>query len=658
MASIGIDLGTTNSCVGWYDGSKQTVEICPNEYGQRTVPSYVAFTEQEQLVGEAAVRQQSRNPTNTIYESKRFIGRTFNDIDQSKLSFPFRIADIGDGNVNFIVKYHNENRVFCPEEIAAIILDKMRSIAETHLGQPVKNAVITVPAYFNDAQRQATRDAGRIAGLEVTRIINEPTAAALAYGLDKSARLSGTDRTVLVFDLGGGTFDTSILSMSADGVFEVRGISGDTRLGGADFDRRLMDYVRNKYHEEFKAPMNIDDDPKLHRRLRTACEKAKCDLSGTQRVDIELENIGPDREDLMVTISRAQFDDMCSDLFKRCMDLVKETLKEAQLTPADIDDIVLVGGSTRIPRIQSMLSSEFAGKELCKSINPDEAVAYGAAIEAAVLAANDPTTELTESNIAPDIVLIDVCPLSLGVETTGGLMSVLISRNTIVPIKRSRLYSTTEDDQTSVTVNVYEGERSAVADNRLLGTFELTGIKPAPRGSPKIRVSFELDADGIFTVSAINETEGADVVSVDGEATQATQATQAMITIQNKGRISDHDVKKYVQDAEANSARDELFSKYIKLKTDFENLLYGIRRTFTETDAEILAKHADPDAIKCVLDVVAEQFSWLEGLSEDNINVDFIQEIQRRRDWVEIDVARSVIDSVNLAIKAAAQSQQ
>jgi L1 cell adhesion molecule like protein len=635
--AIGIDLGTTNSCVGWFDRSKQTVEICPNEYGQRTMPSYVAFNDKQQLVGEAAVRQQAKNPANTLYETKRFIGRSMSDLS-GPVSYPYKLIDIGDGNINFVVHYHDEDRVFCPEEIAAIILDKMRNIASTHLGQPVKSAVITVPAYFNDAQRQATRDAGRIAGLEVTRVLNEPTAAALAYGLDRCDR----DKNVLVFDLGGGTFDTSILSISSDGVFEVRAISGDTALGGADFDRRLMDYVMERYLAIFKVPMNIHDDPKLHRRLRTACEKAKCDLSGASVVDIELDGVGPNREDLSTTISRAQFEELCHDLFKRCMDLVRATLKDAQLQTSEIDDVVLVGGSTRIPKVQSMLSAEFGGKELCKSINPDEAVAYGAAINAALLDSHNVADN--ESDTTPDVVLIDVCPLTLGVETTGGLMSALIERNTIVPVKRSKLYSTTDDNQTSVTINVFEGERAATADNRKLGSFELTGIQPAPRGTPKIRVSFELDADGIFTVSAVDETEHAE------NAEHAENSKPAMLIIQNKGRLSETDVQKYVQDAQSHALRDELFSKFIKLRTDFENLLFGVRRTFTSEAKEILQKHADQDAVQMVLDVVSEQFNWLDSLTNVEVNHELIVELQRRRDWVEYDVARSVVDAVNAKI--------
>lgn len=642
--AIGIDLGTTNSCVGWFDQTRGVVEICPDEYGKRTLPSYVAFCENEQLIGEAAVRQQSRNPENTIYESKRFIGKTFNETLAQQNHYPFRTINIGDDNVNFLVQYHNEDRVFCPEEIGALILEKMRVIAASHTGKTVQYAVITVPAYFNDSQRQATRDAGRIAGLDVIRIINEPTAAAIAYGLDRKAA-SQSDVTVLVFDLGGGTFDTSILTVTRDGVFEVRAISGDTYLGGADFDQRLVHYVQEAYQKKYNCPFNSTNH-KMQQRLRKACEKTKCELSGVQRVDIELEGSGPNGEDFLISVSRAQFNEMCDDLFRKCMDLVRLTLKDANLTCVDINDIVLVGGSTRIPRIQELLSAEFDGKELCKSINPDEAVAHGAAIQAAVLAAALDVDAPSQSTV-PDIILLDVCPLSLGVETTGGLMSALIPRNTIVPVKRSRLYSTTEDNQDTVVINVFEGERANVIDNRKLGDFELSCLPALPRGAPKIRVSFELDADGIFTVSAEDESESTTLTD-----TTASRKAKHVLTIQNnKGRLSEEEVKKYVHDAEQNSIRDGLFTKAIRLKTNFENLLYGVRRTFTETSADILEKHADPEVVKLVIDVVNDQFEWLQAIKDSDPLEELIAELERRSDWVENDVARSVVDAVNLKIQ-------
>lgn len=637
MLAIGIDLGTTNSCVGYYDRTKQSVEICSNEYGQRTTASVVAFTDQEKLVGEAAVRQQSRNPLNTLYETKRFIGRSFQECAGEIRNYPYRVIDLGEDNINFHVRYHDEDRVFCPEEIAAIILDKMRTIVEEQSGiGSVSKAVISVPAYFNDAQRQATRDAGRIAGLDVLRIINEPTCAAIAYGIDKQDY--PRDVNVLIFDLGGGTFDVSLLTLST-GVFEVRAISGDCWLGGSTFDQRIMDYVEDCYEKQFAVPMQSRENPKLRKRLRSVCEKAKCDLSGTARVEIELDGTGPDGADFSVMLSRAKFDELCDDLFKRCMELVRTAIREADLTVNDIDEVVLVGGSTRILKIQSMLSQEFGGKELCKSIDPDLCVAYGAAIQASVLAAAE-SENAEDMDQVPDICLIDVCPLSLGVETVGGLNSVLIPRNSIVPVKKSKLYSTTDDNQTSVSIKVYEGERSSAQDNRLLGSFELEGIQPAPRGAPKIRVCFELDADGIFRVSATDESEGCE-----------EEVTRELTIQNNKGRLSEDEVKKYVADAETHAARDELFAKTVRLRTDFENLLYGIRRTFTETAKDILEKHADMDTVKMVLDVVDEQFGWLESLDDRCFDQALVDEILNRRDYVENDVAKNVVDAINEHIR-------
>jgi L1 cell adhesion molecule like protein len=433
-------------------------------------------------------------------------------------------------------------------------------------------------------------------------------------------------------------------------VFEVRAISGDTHLGGADFDQRLVSYVQESYEKKFGVAFPISNH-KFHQRLRKACEKAKCELSGTQRVEIELDACGPNGEDFLMTISRAQFNEICDDLFRKCMTLVRQSLKDARLSASDVHDVVLVGGSTRVPKIQEMLSEEFGGKELCKSINPDEAVAYGAAIQAAVLAEafkeNSPSD--TPSTV-PDIVLLDVCPLSLGVETTGGLMSALIPRNTIVPVKRSRLYSTTEDNQETVSVNVFEGERANVSDNRKLGQFELSGIALLPRGAPKIRVSFELDADGIFTVTAEDESESTSLSTTIGE-----QAKRVLTIQNNKGRLSEAELKKYVADAEQNSIRDALFTKAIRLKTTFENLLFGVRRVFTETSAEILEEHADPENVKMVLDVVSDQFEWLQAVSDSDPLEELIAELERRSDWVENDVARSVVDAVNQRINEAAK---
>ncbi len=630
---VGIDLGTTNSVVAYYDG--HNVHVCSNEFGTRTTPSCVAFTSNERLVGEAAVKQSSRNSKNTIYESKRFIGRSFSECELDRSNYPFEILDVGDGNVNFLVKYHDEDMIFCPEEIGGLILQKMSEIASNFTGYDVARAVITVPAYFNDAQRQATRDAGRIAGLEVLRIINEPTAAAIAYGIDKKTR----DSTVLIFDLGGGTIDTSLLHVSKDGIFEVLAIGGNTRLGGADFDQRLMSLIASRYEETYGCKLT---QPRIHKRLRGICEKLKCDLSAMQQVELEIDAFGPDGEDFNTTITRGQFNEICADLFDKCMILVRNTLTDANFDVENVDEVVLVGGSTRIPKIQEMLSQEFNGKELCKSINPDEAVAYGAAIQAGILNAMD-----TNQEVDCDVVLLDVCPLSLGVETTGGLMSVIISRNTKIPIKKSRLYSTTEDNQTSVDIAVYEGERSQCADNRLLGTFDLTGISEAPRGAPKIRVSFELDADGIFTVTANDESE---VQLEDKNQQQHQRADTKTLTIQNnKGRLSNDEVERIVKDAEHLEAQDAIFRKTIKARTDYESLLFGLRRTFGEN--KVLHEHGDKDNIKMVLEIVNEEFQWLSETLKDNASQKLIDEYGRKQEWLEMDVARPIVDAVNLKIR-------
>lgn len=640
---VGIDLGTTNSCVAWYDVSQHHVVVCPNEFGNRTTPSYVSFNDNERLIGESALKQASKNPQNTIYESKRFIGRSYNECLSDRKNYPFNIVNIGDNAVNFVVKYHDEDRIFCPEEIGALILQKMCEIAADYTGCEVNRAVITVPAYFNDAQRQATRDAGRIAGIDVLRIINEPTAAAIAYGMDRKASEKTEDVTVLVCDIGGGTTDTSLLQVTHDGIFEVLAIAGDTHLGGADFDQRLIKMVCERYEKQYKGHTLDLSQSRIHRKVRHACEKAKCELSGVQRVEIELDAVAPNGDDFSTVITRAQFNDECNDLYEKCINLVKKTLDDAKLKSSDVDEIVLVGGSTRIPKIQELLSKEFNGKELCKAINPDEAVAYGAAIQATILNSAD-TDQPLDDNC--DLVLLDICPLSLGVETTGGLMSVIIPRNSKVPIKKSRVYSTTEDNQPDVTVTVYEGERSKTDDNRLLGSFELSGIQKAPRGAPKIRVSFEIDADGIFTVTAADESD----VLLDTGKTEdkKLEGVKNTITIQNnKGRLSDDEVNRIVKDAEHAEAQDAMFRQFMKIRTDFENLLFGVRRTFTEN--KTLHSTADETVIKCVLDIVSAEFEWLESQTEPS--TELIRELERKRDWIELEVARPVVDDVNLKIR-------
>lgn len=623
---VGIDLGTTNSCVA-YHNKAQTI-VCQNEFGNRTTPSFVSFEENEKTVGETACEKQTKNPKYTLFETKRFIGRTFDECQEEQKNYQYEMINLGDNKINFLVKYHKEDRIFCPEEIAAIILNKMTTIASEALDKFVESAVITVPAYFNDAQRQATYDAGKLANIKVLRIINEPTAAAIAYGLNKN---NDKDINVLVFDLGGGTIDTSLLTISNDGIFEVLSIAGDTHLGGADFDQCLVSLVSQKYKDEFGKEL------KSNVRVKQVCETAKCKLSGASSTQIELIGIGPLKEDFEFKITRAQFEEICNDLFIRCEKLVKKTLQDGGISAENVDDVVLVGGSTRIPKIQKMLGKIFGKDKICKSINPDEAVAIGAAIQAAVLNGGDDV-----SDGVPDIILLDVCPLSLGVETTGGLMSVIIPRNSMVPIKKSKIYSTTEDNQTSVTIQVFEGERSATKNNRLLGSFELEGLQCLPRGTPKIRVSFELDADGIFTVSAKNET---DVCLEKGETNK-----EQILTIQNnKGRLSDKEMKNLLISSKELEMQDALFREKTKLKNDFESLLFGVKRTFTENTH--LKENTDKSDIQCVLDIVKEQLLWLENCENKEKEEELIAELQRRHNYLENEIARPMIDAANIFVQ-------